>query len=241
MAFAAAVYKGTKQLADCPRLEQEIITTIQARLPEVRDLLSEQLQHLAPLRKEIQDMDLQQAAMRVGGKYINGNLTIKCLGKDFTITQNGELTSQCHINTWVHTPILAYVAHSLGRIPTGEWINFGKLKEGRALDQFFHKRCPEPLKILIDAQPDLFWDLTNMFAAQEVTGIASADQAIVLHPLPKLPMLICYWQAEDDLESQLNVLFDRTAANNIDVKSIYMLATGMVEMFQKIILAHSEP
>ena len=47
-----------------------------------------------------------------------------------------------------------------------------------------------------------------------------------------------YWEPEDGHESNLNVLFDSTAADNLNVYSVYTLATGLVLMFERIALAH---
>ena len=65
-----------------------------------------------------------------------------------------------------------------------------------------------------------------------------SDISLVLHPLPKLPMLICYWKPEDGLESSLNLFFDKTASDNINVESVYSLGTGLVTMFEKVAKRH---
>ena len=65
-----------------------------------------------------------------------------------------------------------------------------------------------------------------------------ADISLVLHPLPKIPLLIRYWKPDDGLESSLNLLFDSTAEDNLTIESIYALGTGLVQMFEKIALTH---
>jgi hypothetical protein len=59
-----------------------------------------------------------------------------------------------------------------------------------------------------------------------------------LHPLPKVPLLICYWKPEEDLASDLNIFFDSKAEENLNIESIYMLGTGLVIMFEKLALRH---
>jgi hypothetical protein len=61
-----------------------------------------------------------------------------------------------------------------------------------------------------------------------------------LHPLPTVPILICYWkpEPEDGLESNLNIFFDLTAEENLNIESIYTLATGLTIMFEKLALRH---
>ena len=68
----------------------------------------------------------------------------------------------------------------------------------------------------------------------------ASDISLVLYPLPKVPILICYWKPEDGLESELNVFFDATAEENLNIESIFMLGTGLVRMFEKIALRHGQ-
>ena len=58
-------------------------------------------------------------------------------------------------------------------------------------------------------------------------------------PLPKVPILICYSKPEDDFESNLNLFFDSTAEDHLNIESIYFLGVGLVRMFEKIALRHS--
>jgi hypothetical protein len=62
--------------------------------------------------------------------------------------------------------------------------------------------------------------------------------SLVLHPLPKVLLLICYWKPEDDLASDLNIFFDSKAEENLNIESIYTLGTGLVIMFEKLALRH---
>ncbi len=69
-------------------------------------------------------------------------------------------------------------------------------------------------------------------------GGFDAEIALVLHPLPHIPILICYQAADGDLESELNVFFDECCAVNLHIKSLYTLCAGLVQMFEKIAINH---
>jgi hypothetical protein len=46
--------------------------------------------------------------------------------------------------------------------------------------------------------------------------------------LPKIPVVILYWTADDEFESKVKVLFDSTADKFLDVESIIFLVEGLV-------------
>ena len=51
-------------------------------------------------------MDLSEAARRLGEKFADGKLTIKCMGKDFSVDAAGNIKTDIHVNHWVTMPIL---------------------------------------------------------------------------------------------------------------------------------------
>jgi hypothetical protein len=65
-----------------------------------------------------------------------------------------------------------------------------------------------------------------------------SDISVVLHPLPKVPIMICYWSKEEGLDSSLYVFFDETADRNLDIGSVFTLGTGLSQMFTKVALRH---
>ena len=92
LAFAAAVFKGEKQLAECPSLESEIIERYGGKAGSTMTLEEEAEQAIEQLKGKITTIDLAAAAERLGAKFSDEKLTIKCLGKDFSVDVKGNIT-----------------------------------------------------------------------------------------------------------------------------------------------------
>lgn len=238
MAFAAAVFRNEVPLSDCPRLAKEGIAALQDRVEKRKSLETEQAAMVEPLKKEIAGLDFAALSGRLGAIHDKDKLIVRVMGKDFVVDRFGNITSECHIIPWVQLPLLNYIISSQGKEITGEWVTFRKLKEGMTRNLFFVRRCEEPLKEIIDAHTELFFDLMDMFQGKRLPEFHGADHAIILFPLPKVPLLICYWEREGDMDSKLTVFFDATADTHLSIESIYYLGTGLVEMFKKVILTH---
>lgn len=238
MAFAAAVIKGQKRLGDCPDLERNIIEQFDGKIIRQTTFEEQQEQMFAQLKREIASVDLSSSSERLGATFSGDKLTIKCLGKDFTIDPMGNITSECHVNTWVTIPLLNYVISSAGKNVSEKWVSLRELKSGVKWNPLFEQRCEKPLKQVADTYPNLFEDMIYIFSGKTVANSFSSDISLVLHPLPKVPILICYHKPVDDLESKLNVFFDTTAEDNLNIESIYSLCVGLLVMFQKITSRH---
>jgi hypothetical protein len=237
-AFAAAVFKGDRRLENCPHMDRNALEMFSVANSDSRTLERGESEALEQLRRQITRIDLASSAERLGASFSGGLLTLKSLGKDFHVDAQGNVTSDCHIHGWITIPILNYVVSCAGKPVTGNWVPLRELKDGLAWAPLFGQRCEKPLKRVADMHTDLFEHMIHIFAAKRAPHAFNSDIAVVLHPLPRIPMLICYWRPDGGLESSLNVFFDDTAGENLIVESIYRLAAGMTIMFEKIAITH---
>jgi hypothetical protein len=239
LAFAGAVIRGQRRLDECPRLDRATIERFSENREEAADSAEKNREdHLQQLQKAVAGLDLEEAARRTGGRFSGGKLTLKVLGKDFSVDTRGKLSADIHINPWVAVPFLNYVLHGKGLAPSGNWVPFRELKGGPERYPLFQKRCEEPMKRVADVYTDLFDDMVHIFSGKQVAEEFESDISVVLHPLPKVPLMVCYWQPEDGLASSLHIFFDQTADANLDIGAIFSLGAGLAQMFSKLALRH---
>jgi len=238
LAFAAAVFKGNKQLAECPHLESDVVEQFGGKTQKRKSSEQGMEKSVEQLKRKVASINLSTAAQRLGVRFSDGKLTISICGKNFDIDSNGNLFSEIHMHPWVTIPILSYILNCKGVPVSGKWVPLRELEGGKNWYRLFGQRCEKPLKKVADSYTDLFNDMLHIFNGKQVENHYQSDISLVLHPLPLVPILICYWKPEDGLESSLNLFFDSTAEDNLNIESIYALGTGLVRMFEKIALTH---
>ena len=237
LAFASAVVMGKRKLRECPQLSPEIVAQF-VEEPEDRQANEPGAEYIAKLKSEVALIDLAAAAERVGGSFSDGRLTLKILGKDYSVDSEGNIYADIHINPWIVLPFLNYILHGQGFPVADKWVSLRELKTGRARYQMFQRQCEEPMKRVADSYPDLFNDIVGVFSGRQMSKHLDSDISVVLFPLPKVPIMICYWLPDDGLDSNLHVFFDETADRNLDTDSVFTLGTGLANMFKKFALRH---
>jgi len=239
LAFAAAVFKGQRRLDECPHLDKGILERFGGKNEKPENTDRETDETVEFLKRKIATIDFSPSlAEKLGGRLSGDKLTLKILGKDFTVDSKGNLSSDIHMHIWVTVPVLSYIINSAGIPVSGNWVPFRELKSGKTWYRLFEQRCEKPLKKVADFYTELFEDMIRLFNGRQVDNHYESDISLVLHPLPNVPILICYWKPEDGLESDLNLFFDSTAEDNLGIESIFALGTGLVRMFEKIALRH---
>ncbi|MHB8811247.1 MAG: DUF3786 domain-containing protein [Desulfobulbaceae bacterium] len=238
LAFAAAVTSGAKNLADCPHLQADAARALTGNIIDREPYEIQREEHLTRLRQALAKRDLPAAAARLGARIVDEKVAVTCLGKDFFVDRQGRVTSECHTHYGLTIPLLTYLLDSKGDRPAGRWVPFRELQGGPPMTALFEQRGEKRLQHLADHHPDLYDDLVTIFSGKEEKKIFAADTAVVLRPLPRLPVLICYWRPEEDLGSKLNIFFDTTADKHLSIEMLFELTVGMVMMFEKIARKH---
>lgn len=239
LAFAAAVAREQRALSECPNLEEDILEQFGDRPTAQKPVEQNREEVLNQLIERLRSTDLAEAAERIGAQFKDDKLTIKICGKNFSVDSQGNFSSEIHIHTWLTGPVLSYILEGEGIEPSGQWLPFRELKGGKDWARFFEHRCEKAMKKVADSYPDFFSDMVHLFAGKQLERHYESDISLVLHPLPKVPILICYWKPEDGLESDLHLFFDSNADRNLNIESIYTLTTGLNIMFEKISFRHN--
>ena len=238
MVFAAAVLNGNRTLAECPQVPAEIANEYTDQ-PNKREAIDQDRENqVAELKMKVMTIDLKETAERIDAVYDRDNLIIRIMGKKVEVDSFGKVTTDIHTIPWVMGPLFNYILNCKGVPIKNRWVPLRELPSGRDWYRLFGQTCEKPMKKVADTYPDLFSDLVEIFNGQPVQDHYQSDVALVLHPLPLVPILICYWRPDDGLESDLNIYFDESAEDNLGIDAIYSLGTGITRMFEKLALRH---
>jgi Domain of unknown function (DUF3786)/Putative Fe-S cluster len=239
LAFAASVFQGQIALGECPFITEDILKEYGSEKIKYESTFEQDyIKVMGQLKDRIKEIDLESRAEKLKGKFSNNILTLKIFGKDFSIDENGGISTDIHVNSWIAPPVLNYVLSSKGIPLTGSWVPFRELETSKDWARFFEHQCVGAFKKIADASPAFFKNIMELFNGQSVKNHYDADISLIIYPLPLLPMLICYNHPEDGLESDLNLFFDSSADKNLPIENIYTLSTGLANMFKKLAHTH---
>jgi hypothetical protein len=238
LAFAGAVYTGTRRIHECPNLDSAAIARFSNKNAVRTGPEENQDKYISAMINEVIRLDFQLAAERIGARLNGGTLTVPILGKNLGIHRDGTFITDLHIIPWVVAPVLDYVLKCKGVPVSGDWISFREIGGGKEKYALFKKRGEDVLKQLADKYTDFFDDIVHMFNGKTVEKRFESDVSVVLYPFPLVPVMLCYWKPEDELGSSLNLFFDKTVDENLGLDSTFFLGTGLAQMFEKLAEHH---
>lgn len=238
LAFASAVFQGRRRLSDCPRLAPALVERYEGKTATRKTVDEGAAEAVDRLKNRVAAVDLAEAAQRLEGRMSGDSLLLKVCGKDVRVDPRGNLTSEIHVHPWIAVPVLSYVLEGAGAPVTGTWVPFRELEGGGPWQGLFEQRCERPVKAVADTYTDLFEDMLHVFNGRQVESLFDSDISIVLHPLPRVPVLYCYWRPDDGMASDLHIFFDTATNHNLPIGAAYSLAGGLARMFEKVAQRH---
>lgn len=116
---------------------------------------------------------------------------------------------------------LHYLAGATGTEPGENWVSYRELPDGLFYANTITREVEEPLARLYGLAPAHFLE-----AGQRLGGepLAMADAALLLRPLPRVPLLFALWTEDEEFPAKVKVLYERSGADNLPLQDLRILA-----------------
>jgi len=240
MAFASHVVKKKESLELCSHLAPEVFEELDN---EIRAQQEKNL-HVAPDRfktaKEfvtgkIKDYDFAELAPYLGGKHVRRDgkdyMILNYLGRTYEVSKEEArcLEEAGEQDVWDVILLYNYIASNCRETPTGTWVSIdalpGSIPKKPELEETCEKRIAQAFKGDVSGLEEAVRTLGGVPAEVET----SADVRAVIHPLPKTPFLLLFWDEDQNegFEARAKVLFDETILCFLDIESAVFLAEKM--------------
>ncbi|MDA8082210.1 MAG: DUF3786 domain-containing protein [Nitrospiraceae bacterium] len=224
MPFAVSVVRGDSDIGECVLLSPETVEELRPAL--VEGDWREEL--IAKLSKEVSGLDLASIAPGIGAVMQGEDLKLVCFGREFLVSRDGAIRTEGRTTPWIRILILHYIRTAGSEPLTGKWVSFSELRAGMVKNSSFIRECEEPLLELFQREENrTFAELMRM-GGLHGQGFPT-DNAWVLYLLPRVPIAVLYWPAEEEFPARVKILFDSTADKYLDVESLMFLVEGLVK------------
>jgi len=114
---------------------------------------------------------------------------------------------------------------SHGAEPTGEWISFQEVPDGRFYLDAFHRRAKNPLVQAFGGNPERILSLASRAYGSQ--PFDQGDVSVLVQTLPRITVALILWRGDEEFAPEGNILFDRSIIEILSAEDMAWLA-GMV-------------
>jgi hypothetical protein len=210
---------------------------------EPRRLEERFAQRLGDLRVTLANADPKRVAEAVGAIYTpdeevnsppGGQLRLNLWSRPIYIACAGWVAysegEERPLSAFDQALLLYYLTTADGAPLKGVWIAFSDLPDGRFYNQAFQGYTGKELARIFQDDRVAFEQ-----AAQALGGVRQplGDAAFRFQALPRAPLLVVYWQGDEDFPSSCQVLFDAAARHYLPTDAYAILGSTLTRRLIK--------
>ena len=126
--------------------------------------------------------------------------------------------------------LVYYLALSDGIGPEGRMVSFADLPDGRFYAQAFRGYTGAVLAREFAEEPEALERAAVSIGASALTGLA--DRAWRIGALPRVPLTLLWWDADDEFEARAEIMFDETAPHYLMTEGYAVLGSWLTSMLR---------
>ena len=183
------------------------------------------------LLRELADVDLSKLSASLGAKYLGDHLEIEFLGQFYRVSNQGIWKADGkEPNVSVRIILCHYILQAGQGNLTGEWLSYRDFKDSAFFISNFQVNVEERITEYFAGRAS---DLEN--AAQELDGepyegFQTGDVCYYFQALPKVPLLLVFYDKDADFPASCKVLFDKSAPIWLDMECLAVLGWILAEL-----------
>jgi len=181
------------------------------------------------LYERLNQLDPLEVSKRSLIKYDGQRFIIPFLNDLYFLDPKGKLivVSGREATPELEVSILEYLIGAKPIEPHGRWVSLKDLKGGRGFAQS-HSLPLDELLQRYGRNPQGFLK-KGIELGGKVKSVG--DAGIILHPLPRIPMLLVLWKGDEEFPPRLNVLFDPTSQEHLRLDALYGLSIEVIRRY----------
>lgn len=242
-AFATLVVTEKLPLKNCPHLEKGILDTYQEQLDDQhasgkwvkKDIQQDALEWARERSASVRIEDLPD---RIGGVLRNDGdtlfLELPYFSDAIIIREDGiSKRDGSQLNRWEQVFIYNHIAQGGKAMPRGRWMGLVEFPNTVSKIKSMREHVEIPLQERFSGHTDELLKAAEAFGGIDVTGeINSADVALLFRPVPRVPVMLLFWDGggEEEFEASVKLLFDVTVTEHLDIESIMFLSERLKQL-----------
>lgn len=239
LAFATKVVVEGEPLTACPFLPPEvqvlagqIASQQQQGIGRQRDQLAIALHHL---QAKVASLDLAAQAARLGAEYGEEDgrpyLRFSYFGQPVQVFKDEiRYAPAAAPNPWDAILLYNYLASQGNRPPQGRWVKFENLPNSISKAKTLHRLERDLAAAFAGRTPELQARALALGATPATLNL-QADLQVIFTPLPRLPVLLIFRDAEPEegFAAQAEFLFDSGVLEYLDLESLLFLVERLLD------------
>jgi hypothetical protein len=187
------------------------------------------------LLKKLVDVDLSKVSADAGGPYHGDHLEVHFLGESYRISNQGiwKMDGK-EPNVSVRIVLCHYLLQAGQGQVTGEWMSYRDFKDSAFFISNFQMNVEERIAHCFSGRTSDLEEAAQAIDGEPYEDFRTGDICYYFQALPKVPLLLIFFDKDADFPASCKVLFDRSASTWLDMECMAVLGWILADSLIKI-------
>ncbi len=163
------------------------------------------------------------SAPALGGSFSDGSARVPLFGESCTINKDGVYRGDARLDTIGSILVLRYLLTAGDDQLRNAWVPYRDFKDGAQFASYIKTNIEDRLAKAFGGNQQLLRERLEALGASLYRSESHPDIAAALHPFPKVPLLVIFWDKDEEFDASFQFLFDQSAASFLDMEALAVL------------------
>jgi hypothetical protein len=175
---------------------------------------------LAELLREAETKQVAANAPALGGSLVDGLAQVPLFGEMCTVKKDAVYKESSRLDTIGSILVLRYLLTAGNDDLRNAWVPYRELKDGAQFSSYIKANIEDRLAKAFAGRKAVLQERLQTIGAVMYRSEARPDVAAALYPFPRLPLLIIFWDKDEEFDASFQFLFDKSAASYLDMEAL---------------------
>ena len=178
---------------------------------------------LTALLEEAKKKNAAASAPALGGSLVDGSAQIPLFGETCAVKEEAVYRGDATLDTIGSILVLRYLLTAGDDQLRNAWVPYREFKDGAQFASYIKANIEDRLAKVFGGNQTLLRERLQALGASLYRSEAKPDVAAALHPFPKVPLLVIFWDKDEEFDASFQFLFDESAASFLDMEALAVL------------------
>jgi len=190
---------------------------------------------------ELADVDLSKVSADLGVVYQGDHLEMNFLGRCYRISNQGiwEVNEKAP-NVAIRIVLCHYVLQAGQGKLTGEWVSYRDFKDSAFFISNFQVNVEERIAQYFAGRAGDLEKAAQELDGEPFEGFQTGDVCYYFQALPKVPILLVFYDKDAEFPASCKVLFDKSSSTWLDMECLAVLGWILADLLIKISHRHTQ-
>jgi hypothetical protein len=175
---------------------------------------------LAELLKEAHQKNAGGNAPTLGGSLTDGLPAIPLFGEPCLVKEDGVHRAASSLDTTGSILVIRYLLTAGDEPLRNAWVPYRDFRDGARFASYIKANIEDRLAKAFTGKKELLQERIQAIGGVMYRSESRPDVAAALYPFPKVPLLLIFWDKDDEFDASLQFLFDRSAESYLDLEAL---------------------